>query len=102
MFFSSLIRKRSAHGADSAPLAAYELSWPVNSRWLYVEGLFMNQSKSGLASEQTSTSHTAPTKDIVDTLNAAGNCTTFAAAIKAARLADTLAGKGPFTVFAPT
>jgi len=62
----------------------------------------MNQSKSGLAGEQTSTSHTAPTKNIVDTVNAAGNCATFAAGINAARLADTLAGKGPFTVFAPT
>jgi uncharacterized surface protein with fasciclin (FAS1) repeats len=63
----------------------------------------MNQSKSGLASEQTSsTSHTAPTKNIVDTVNVAGNFTTFAAGIKAARLTDTLAGKGPFTVFAPT
>jgi uncharacterized surface protein with fasciclin (FAS1) repeats len=102
MFLFVILRKRSAHGADSAPLAAYELSWPVNSRWLYVEGLFMNQSKSGLASEQTSANHAAPTKDIVDTVNAAGNCTTFAAGIKAARLADTLAGKGPFTVFAPT
>lgn len=102
MFLSAIFRKRSAHGADSAPLAAYELSWPVNSRWLYVEGLFMNQSKSGLASEQTSTNPTAPTKDIVDTVNAAANCTTFAAGIKAARLADTLAGKGPYTVFAPT
>jgi uncharacterized surface protein with fasciclin (FAS1) repeats len=102
MFLFVIFRKRSAHGADSAPLAAYELSWPVNSRWLYVEGLFMNQSKSGLAGEQTSTNHTAPTKDIVGTVNAAGNCSTFAAAIKAARLADTLSGKGPFTVFAPT
>ena len=62
----------------------------------------MNQSKSGLASEQTSAKHTAPTKNIVDAVNVAGNFTTFAAGIKAARLTDTLAGKGPFTVFAPT
>ena len=62
----------------------------------------MNQSKSGLASEQTSTNHTAPTKNVVDTMKAAGNLTTFAAGIKAAGLANKLAGKGPFTVFAPT
>ncbi|NUN13428.1 MAG: fasciclin domain-containing protein [Myxococcales bacterium] len=33
---------------------------------------------------------------------AAGNFTTLLAAVKAADLADTLAGEGPFTVFAPT
>ena len=62
----------------------------------------MNQSKSGLASEQVSNSHSAPTKNIVDTVNFAGHFSTFAAGIKAAGLTDKLAGKGPFTVFAPT
>ncbi len=41
-------------------------------------------------------------KDIVDTAVSAGNFTTLAAALKAAGLVDTLKGKGPFTVFAPT
>jgi uncharacterized surface protein with fasciclin (FAS1) repeats len=41
-------------------------------------------------------------KDIVDTAVAAGQFKTLAAAIKAAGLADTLKGPGPFTVFAPT
>ncbi len=41
-------------------------------------------------------------KDIVDTAVAAGNFKTLAAALKAADLVDTLKGKGPFTVFAPT
>jgi uncharacterized surface protein with fasciclin (FAS1) repeats len=41
-------------------------------------------------------------KDIVDTAVAAGQFTTLAAALKAAGLVDTLKGKGPFTVFAPT
>lgn len=40
--------------------------------------------------------------DIVDTAIAAGNFTTLVAAIQAAGLVDTLKGKGPFTVFAPT
>jgi uncharacterized surface protein with fasciclin (FAS1) repeats len=40
--------------------------------------------------------------DIVDTAVAAGNFNTLAAALKAAGLVDTLKGKGPFTVFAPT
>ncbi|MDX2117591.1 MAG: fasciclin domain-containing protein [Planctomycetota bacterium] len=41
-------------------------------------------------------------KDIVDTAVAAGKFNTLAAALKAAGLVDTLKGKGPFTVFAPT
>src|ERR1700675_1995977 len=95
-------RRRGARGAYSAPLAAYELSWPVNSRWLYVEGLFMSQSKSTLAGELASTKHTAPVKNIVDTAIGAGNFTTLAAGIKAAALTATFAGSGPFTFFAPT
>jgi len=41
-------------------------------------------------------------KDIVDTAVAAGSFKTLAAALTAAGLVDTLKGKGPFTVFAPT
>ena len=44
----------------------------------------------------------APTKDIVDTAVSAGSFKTLAAALTAAGLVDTLKGKGPFTVFAPT
>ena len=44
----------------------------------------------------------APSKDIVDTAVAAGSFTTLAKALQAAGLVDTLKGKGPFTVFAPT
>ena len=40
--------------------------------------------------------------DIVDLATADGNFATLVAAIKAAGLVDTLKGKGPFTVFAPT
>ena len=39
---------------------------------------------------------------IVDVAVAAGSFKTLVAAVKAAGLADTLSGKGPFTVFAPT
>jgi uncharacterized surface protein with fasciclin (FAS1) repeats len=45
---------------------------------------------------------TAQAKDIVDTAVAAGSFKTLAAALQAAGLVDTLKGKGPFTVFAPT
>jgi uncharacterized surface protein with fasciclin (FAS1) repeats len=40
--------------------------------------------------------------DIIDTAVAAGSFKTLAAALGAAGLVDTLKGKGPFTVFAPT
>ena len=40
--------------------------------------------------------------DIVDTAVAAGQFKTLATALQAAGLIDTLKGKGPFTVFAPT
>jgi uncharacterized surface protein with fasciclin (FAS1) repeats len=43
-----------------------------------------------------------PTKTIVETAVAAGQFHTLVAAVKAAGLAETLSGKGPFTVFAPT
>jgi uncharacterized surface protein with fasciclin (FAS1) repeats len=41
-------------------------------------------------------------KDIVDTAVGAGQFKTLVAAVQAAELVDTLKGKGPFTVFAPT
>ena len=44
----------------------------------------------------------AQAKNIVDTAVGAGNFKTLAAALTAAGLIDTLKGKGPFTVFAPT
>ena len=42
------------------------------------------------------------TKDIVETAVAAGSFKTLVAAVQAAGLVETLKGKGPFTVFAPT
>jgi uncharacterized surface protein with fasciclin (FAS1) repeats len=44
----------------------------------------------------------AAKRDIVDTAVASGSFKTLTAAIQAAGLTDTLKGKGPFTVFAPT
>jgi uncharacterized surface protein with fasciclin (FAS1) repeats len=41
-------------------------------------------------------------KDIVDTAVAAGSFKTLVTAVQAAGLVDTLKGKGPFTLFAPT
>jgi len=41
-------------------------------------------------------------KNIVDTAIEAGNFTKLLAGLKAAGLTDTLKGRGPFTIFAPT
>ncbi|MHC4816670.1 MAG: fasciclin domain-containing protein [Planctomycetota bacterium] len=43
-----------------------------------------------------------PREDIVDTAVQAGSFKTLVTAVKAAELVETLKGKGPFTVFAPT
>lgn len=44
----------------------------------------------------------APTANIVGTAAGSADHTTLVAAVKAAGLAETLSGPGPFTVFAPT
>ena len=44
----------------------------------------------------------SPAKDIVDNAMNSKDHTTLVAAVKAGGLVDTLKGKGPFTVFAPT
>ena len=46
--------------------------------------------------------HAVEKADIVDTAVKAGSFKTLVAAVKAAGLVETLKGKGPFTVFAPT
>ena len=45
---------------------------------------------------------TAPKRNLVDTAVSAGSFSTLVAALQAAGLDATLAGPGPFTVFAPT
>jgi len=52
--------------------------------------------------EQASYSDAKVQVDIVDTAAAAGSFGTLVTAVKAAGLVETLKGKGPFTVFAPT
>ena len=44
----------------------------------------------------------ASKKDIVAVASSAGSFNTLVAAVKAAGLVETLQGKGPFTIFAPT
>jgi uncharacterized surface protein with fasciclin (FAS1) repeats len=58
----------------------------------------------GMAGGTSSVAATSPTKDIIETATGPGmaDVTTLVTAVKAAGLVDTLKGKGPFTVFAPT
>ena len=53
------------------------------------------------ASKSTAASTCTAGKDIVAVASGAENFKTLVAAVKAAGLAETLQGKGPFTVFAP-
>jgi uncharacterized surface protein with fasciclin (FAS1) repeats len=55
-----------------------------------------------IASAISLASISAQAKDIVETAVDAGSFKTLVTALKAAGLVDTLKGKGPFTVFAPT
>ncbi len=62
-------------------------------------------SGAGFAQEKTVTVGGAPmypSKNIVENAVNSKDHTTLVAAVKAAGLVDTLSGKGPFTVFAPT
>jgi uncharacterized surface protein with fasciclin (FAS1) repeats len=59
---------------------------------LFIGSIFLISSSVAIAGE----------KDIVDTAIGNGSFTTLVTAIKAAGLVETLKGKGPFTVFAPT
>lgn len=64
---------------------------------LFIGSIFLISSSVAMADH-----HLASEKDIVDTAVAAGSFSTLVTAIKAAGLVETLKGKGPFTVFAPT
>lgn len=55
----------------------------------------------GVVEGSVSTANAAE-KDIVTTAVEAGSFKTLASALKAGGLVETLQGKGPFTVFAPT
>jgi uncharacterized surface protein with fasciclin (FAS1) repeats len=62
----------------------------------------MDQLKSVPTGEAARNTSTGPSKNIVETMIEAGRFTTLTAAIETAGLSAELAGKGPFTVFAPT
>ena len=68
---------------------------------LFLAILFL--SISGFAvNAQTQTASKSQSMDIVDLAVSQDNLSTLVAAVKAGGLVETLKGKGPFTVFAPT
>jgi uncharacterized surface protein with fasciclin (FAS1) repeats len=62
----------------------------------------MDESNPASGKQPGSTGYQAPSKNIVDTAMAVDNLKTLATAIHTAGLIDALAGKGPFTLFAPS
>ena len=66
--------------------------------------LFLASSSAALAEKTVEVGGAAmyPSKTIVANASQSKDHTTLVAAVKAAGLVDTLSGKGPFTVFAPT
>ena len=76
--------------ADECPVAAAQ------------KAKAMAQAKAQAQAHVQTVAFNADRKDIVDTAVAAGSFKTLVAAVQAAGLVETLKGKGPFTVFAPT
>ena len=62
----------------------------------------MDQSNTNSTGGTSRNAPAAPSKNVIDTVIAAGHFTTFAGAVSAAGMTNALAAKGPFTVFAPT
>jgi uncharacterized surface protein with fasciclin (FAS1) repeats len=73
----------------------YRFGIAVVASVLMVSAAANAQEKAGMAGG-------AMSKDVVDIAVGSKDHTTLVAAVKAAGLVDTLKGKGPFTVFAPT
>ena len=72
---------------------------------LLATGSFVASSGPGVSQEKTVTVGGAPmypSKNIVENAVNSKDHTTLVAAVKAGGLVDTLSGKGPYTVFAPT
>ncbi|WP_375458420.1 fasciclin domain-containing protein [uncultured Enterovirga sp.] len=82
----------------------------THSRGLILAAMLAGVSLTGMAAVATAQEKTVtvggapmyPSKTIVENAVNSKDHTTLVAAVKAAGLVDTLSGKGPFTVFAPT
>ncbi len=74
----------------------------MNLKSTIVRWMFVGLVATGLTATPVGAADSHEKKDIVDTAVAAGSFKTLATALAAAGLVETLKGKGPFTVFAPT
>jgi uncharacterized surface protein with fasciclin (FAS1) repeats len=92
--------KRRSFLTTASLLSAFVLAAPIAQADSagYIAGSARTASDAPMYHQQA----TMAKADIVDTAVKAGSFKTLVAAIKAAGLVDTLKGKGPFTVFAPT
>lgn len=67
-----------------------------------VQNEMVAETQSGSSKVMVGGAEMFPNKNIVENASQSADHTTLVAAVKAAGLVDTLAGPGPFTVFAPT
>jgi len=82
---------------SAAAIGALALTAPVQS-----QDKMMKSEMSGQKTVMVGGAPMYPSKNIVENAVNSKDHTTLVAAVKAAGLVDTLASKGPFTVFAPT
>ena len=86
--------------------AALALSFVASTAVVPVNAASMTAMKPGMAmmggTKMVGGAPMLPTKNIIENAVNSKDHTTLVAAVKAAGLVDTLEGKGPFTVFAPT
>lgn len=86
--------KHSAYGSGYGHGAGKQYGKPAGGKTADVSSGYANAANAGAT--------TPAQKDIVGVAAAAGNFSTLISAVKAAGLADTLTGEGPFTVLAPS
>ena len=80
----------------------YRMICSVAIAALSVTSVAYGQGMSGEKSVMVGGAAMLPSRDIIDNAVNSKDHTTLVAAVKAAGLVETLKGKGPFTVFAPT
>lgn len=85
----------------AATLGLTATALPAGAAGMAGNGMSMSMSKAGMI-PMVGGAPMYPTKNIIENAVNSRDHTTLVAAVKAAGLVETLQGKGPFTVFAPT
>ncbi len=94
--------KYSQMSSGNASGYSHALYQPMHASTQYHQAVQAYPVGMNYGNKHSSSSAYQDKPDIVDTAMAAGSFNTLVAAIKEAGLVETLKGKGPFTVFAPT